>query len=276
MEKQNRNMALTIVAIVAVLVILALVCALAGRAAPGMEGTATADAIATQVALTVTASFGTPAPTPTVGSTATQPPAPTPTATFAPDDLRAGLGEPHWRDAFDNDANWTLYDTTESRTEIGNGFLYYTMKQPQEPSNWTITRPEIRNFYLEATATTPGQCSGKDRYGLFFRAPDENHGYLFGFSCDGMFRLAKWDGQNFEVLLDWTPNGAIRAGANQTNRVGVWLEDDHFRLYANGVLLAEYDDDQFNGRNQFGFHIGSENTANFTVAFDELVYWELE
>ncbi|TAK11650.1 MAG: hypothetical protein EPO32_11510 [Anaerolineae bacterium] len=283
-EQRNRNLGLTIFGAIAVLVVLVLICALSLSGAPeaGAEGTVTAEAIATQVALTVEAARGTPTATLPPTQTATPGPSDTPapvataTATFAPEDPRTGLGEPHWRDGFINADNWTLYDNDQSRTEVLSGAFAYTMKQPQEPSNWTITRPEIQNFYLETTATTPGECSGKDRYGLFFRAPDENHGFLFGFSCDGMFRLAKWDSENFEVLIDWTPHDAIRAGANQTNRVGVWLEGDHFRLYANGILLAEFDDAQFNGSNQFGFHIGSENTAEFTVLFDELVYWELE
>jgi hypothetical protein len=278
LESRNRNLALTIIGGAVLLLLLALVCVFSVRATSSPEETATADAIATQVALTVAASLGTPSATAsqTAALSATPAPEATATATFAPDDLRAALGEPNWRDAFDNDANWTLYDSDESRTEIRGGFFLFTMKQPQEPSHWVITRPEIQHFYLETTVTTPRQCSGKDRYGLFFRAPDENHGYLFGFSCDGMFRLAKWDGENFEVLIDWTAHGAIRAGANQTNRVGVWVEDDHFRLYANGVLLAEYDDEQFNGSNHFGLHVGSENTPEFTAAFDELVYWEFE
>jgi hypothetical protein len=245
-------------------------------AAARAQFTATGQQQATQAAASETPAPPTPIeePSHTPEPTATQPPTATPTLTS--EDPRASLGDPDWRDAFNTEGNWTLFDTADVRSQIKDGRFLYTMKKAQGPSSWTISWPAVKDFYLEATAITPAACAGKDRYGLMFRAPDPNHGYIFSFSCDGMYRLAKWDGKDFDILIDWTADAAILAGPNQTNRIGVRAVGHTFKLYANGVLLDEITDGEYNDKYKFGFNVGAEKTDGFTVAFDEIAYWEIK
>ena len=107
------------------------------------------------------------------------------------------------------------------------------------------------------------------------RAPEENQGYVYGFTCNGRYRLYAWDSETYRPLRDWTVSSAIHTGANQTNVLGIWLVEDTIRLYANGQLLAEFTDEEFSS-GQFGLFIGSADNVDFSVYVDEVATWELE
>ena len=176
-------------------------------------------------------------PTDTIAPTDTL--APTSTPTSVPGDPKLSLGNPDYTDTFDQTYNWYPYDSSTTKAEIKNGKFFYTMKGTKSSSEWTLSWPEIKDFYLEVTAKTPDTCDGKDRYGLLFRAPDPSQGYLFYVSCDGQYRLALWDGSNFDILVDWTVANVINKGPNETNRLGVWAEGKKITLYINGEKLIQ-------------------------------------
>ena len=149
--------------------------------------------------------------------TATATVTPTETLTFTPttppDDPKLSLGKPDWEDHFDTAANWTLFDSSTTKTEVKNGRMLFTMYDTLNYSEWTVTWYKTENFYMEVTATTPNTCKGKDRYGLFFRAPDPSQGYIYTFSCDGSYRLSSWDGDTFNDLVKWSSSDHIISGA---------------------------------------------------------------
>ena len=205
--------------------------------------------------------------------TATPTEAASSTPTLPPEDPKNSLGAYDWQDAFNNGANWTLYDEPDFKSEVTGGKYVMTKKSLEFGEVWEVSWPQVTNFYLEVTATT-GACAGKDRYGLFFRAPDPAKGYLFGLSCDGQFRFTKWDGSEYKVIVNWTGSPQIKAGANQTNRLGVMALDKNYTFYVNGVQVGTAVDSEFTGEGKFGFFIGAEQTANFSVAFDDLTYWD--
>jgi hypothetical protein len=141
---------------------------------------------------------------------------------------------------------------------------------------WGIsTHGPLEDFYLEATFTTGSECSGLDRYGVLARAPEPDRGYVFGFSCDGRYRLYKWDGQNYVGLQEWASTSHIQPGSNQTNRLGFWANGNTIRLYANGRLLVEIQDSTFD-EGVFGLLVGSVNTDNLKVFVEDMAYWELD
>jgi len=186
------------------------------------------------------------------------------------------LGSPDWRDTMDSSAYWYLVDTDTTRFSMDEGRLKMTVLDPGSSDEWGLSlRPEIDNFYLQATFITGGTCADADRYGVLLRAPNPNQGYVFGFSCTGRYRLYTWDGENYRGIQEWRASGAIRVGANQTNILGVWMDGETIRLYANGQLLAEFTDDQFDS-GKFGLFIGSADTTNFTVFVDEVATWDLD
>jgi hypothetical protein len=185
------------------------------------------------------------------------------------------LGNPDWRDAMDASTYWYLVDTDSTRFSMDESRLQMTVLDPGSSDEWGLSlRPEVDNFYLQATFITGDTCADADRYGVLLRAPDPSQGYVFGFSCSGRYRLYSWDGETYRGIQEWRSSSAIRAGANQTNVLGVWMDGETIRLYANGQLLAEFTDDQFDA-GKFGLFIGSPETDNFTVYVDEVATWDL-
>lgn len=188
-------------------------------------------------------------------------------------DPKLNLGEPTWKDTFDDGNNWPLYQDNHVQMQVKGGALQMTALNPGKWESWMLSWPEISNFYLELTAT-PENCSGKDHYGLLARAPDASHAYLFSITCDGQYSFRLWDGDQFKNLIDWAASPAILTGANQTNRLGLMAEGDKFTLYANGNLLTSVNDSTHES-GAFGVSISSANTPDFKVNFSEIAYWDL-
>lgn len=248
--------------------------------------TPTPDLVATQVAtmlagkptadLQVTLTPTQQQPTPEI-VVATPTPSAQATATAVAGDPLTSLGEPVYRDTFENAGLWGLdtpYDDGHTRVEIINNRLVLTSLKAESWMGWRTTYPKPGNAYIEATFTG-GECSGGDQYGLVFRSTDGGSGF-FIVTCDGRFSLTHFDGSVFSRLLEWQPSGAILTGPNQTNRLGVWLDGSQIRLYANGSLLAETSDDQLAAEGSFGALIAAVKTANFSVSLSEIAYWNIE
>lgn len=224
-------------------------------------------------------------PTPTESPTATQAsptatqttsPSPVPTATLSTGDPKTGLGEPAFIDTFDSDANWSLYTDDHVSFTVRDSNMVMVAFEPERYTGWTITWPQISDFYLEITAEQQ-QCSGLDHYGMIFRTErdDEDYvGYFFGISCDGQYYLSNWDGSRYVPLIDWTPSDAILTGSDQTNRIGVMAEGNRISLYANGKLMKEFNDDTYQ-EGRFGVGIGSVNTTDFNTWVHEIAYWDI-
>jgi hypothetical protein len=186
------------------------------------------------------------------------------------------LGAPDWQDTFNNSANWYLLDTSNTKFTVEDGHMVMNALKSGQGEEWGISNHgPLEDFYLEATFTTGSECSGLDRYGVLARAPEPDRGYVFGFSCDGRYRLYKWDGQNYVGLQEWASTAHIQPGSNQTNRLGFWAKGNTIRLYANGRLLVEIQDSTFD-EGVFGLLVGSVNTDNLKVFVEDMAYWELD
>ena len=212
--------------------------------------------------------------TATVLPTGTSTSSPTIIPTQSSSDPRAGLGDPEFRDTFDTADNWPIYTDTHVKFEVSDGRMMMTAFEPDFYNGWMLSWINPTNFYLEITAVN-GVCSGKDRYGVVFRAPNGDAGYLFGFSCDGRYSLWYWDGKKEIDIVDWTTSSLIEAGEGKTNRMGVKVNGDRFTLYANGSLLTEVQDDN-SDKGEIGLFVGAAATANFTAFVEELAYWNLK
>lgn len=186
------------------------------------------------------------------------------------------LGAATWTDNLDNANNWYLLDTANTKWTEGNGQLILTSISPSKGEEWGLSdQPSMDDYYLQATFITGGTCSGFDKYGVLVRAPEDNKGYVYEFSCDGHYRLYTWDGQHYNALQEWTNTNSVKTGPNQTNIMGIHMKGTDIRLYANGKKIAEFTDNSYD-HGQFGLVIGSVNTNNFTVYVDQVAYWELK
>lgn len=249
---------------------------------PGVVATLTA---AAEQPAVLAAQTLTPTITPTLEFTATprpdlptMPPIPTMTlpAPEAPDrnpgDPALRLGEPDWQDPFDNADNWTEYTGQNSQIEITDGQFRITMFEPSAVPTWWVSWPQVSNFYAEVLAVMPPVCEGKDRIGWIFRSPDPAKGYRLEISCDGQYRMLVFDEDGAEVVVAWSSSEYLLGGPNQINRLGIWAQGKVLQIHLNGVAVAglEHNDHR---TGTFGFSVTSENTPNFTAAFDDLTFW---
>jgi hypothetical protein len=217
----------------------------------------------------------TPIPTDTLEPSPTSPPTNTAAPTQVDDDPIAQLGEPDWRDTFENASNWPIYSDEDVEMRITEeNRLRMTSLQADTWESWMVSRPILENFYLEVIAS-PGECSGFDRYGLMARAASNaSRQYLFGLTCDGKYSFRIWNGEAFVMLVPWTANSAINTGEEATNRLVLLAEGSSFTLYVNGEPLNTIQDDTF-AEGTFGLFIAGLVTDNFNVWFEEVSYWEL-
>lgn len=223
-----------------------------------------------------------PSPTPTAGASPTATPLPTPSG--PPLDPQARWGSPTLVDNMDSDANWagqdgSLPDTPNIRLSLQNGEMLVTGKRLFFET-WWFSWPFLSDFYLQMTAR-PAACAGKDAYGFILRGPPRGtgsgHGYVVAVSCDGAVMVRRIDGTDpysAVDLLGWTPSGAVKAGAEQTNIVGVLAEGDRLTVYVNGFKVAEVVDATYR-EGRFGLWVRPDQTLNFTYAVDSLAYWDL-
>lgn len=220
-------------------------------------------------------------PTATLQLTPTPSPTATPVASFTPlatptlpsGDFRTQLGSPLWSDTFTSGAGWPLGEDDFTRAEVEDGSLALTGLSTSD--GWRLTGREIEDFYLEMTVDT-GSCSANDHYGLIFRVPElkaADRGYLAGFTCGGRYSLRAWDGESMTSLIAATASSSIQAGSDRTNRMGVLADGDRLVLYANGIQLAELEDDTFTDSGFFGIFVGARQTEEFTIYVSEIAYW---
>lgn len=203
-------------------------------------------------------------------------PIPTPIAGDPPDIL----GPPAFLDTFDTDDNWNTYNNDCYQSSISSGTYNMTAKGKkgfETITCWEATWPRINNLYLEAETKSPETCSGRDRWGLFFRGPDTQRGYVYLLTCDGEFVMGNLDGQNVQIIQSFSTSGAVNAGPGQTNRIGVLANGSNFSLYVNGARLSDVTDSAYTSNGvRIGLAIGSSDTENMTVNFDNFAYWELK
>jgi heat shock protein HslJ len=186
------------------------------------------------------------------------------------------LGQPSGLDPFDTANNWTLYDNACFKSDISGGFFTMNAKGMSQVSCWEVSWPVIQNYYAETLVIMPAACQAEDRFGLFFRTPDNMSGYLLGLTCDGRYSMTAWDGQTTTVLVEPTANPAIVSGAGQPNRLGVVAAGGAYALYANGTLLQVLQDYSFTEAGRLGYFVRAASESGFTVQYDSLAVWLLE
>ena len=206
-------------------------------------------------------------------------PTQTPTASPTPDPIEEDpatvLGGPDFYDAFDNSNNWAKYNNECFANEIENGLFYMTAKGKNGVACWTSISSKIQDLYIQTQLQNPGTCQPDDNFGIIFRSPDNQRGYLFGLSCDGRMGLSNWDGENANAIVPWSTNPAINVGPNAVNRIGIVAYGGEFLLYANGKLVAQSVNPDHLGVGKIGYYVYASSEGAFTVKFDDLAYWLL-
>lgn len=207
---------------------------------------------------------------------------PTATATPPAGDPASTLGNTTGSDPLDSRDKWAWPSGEDDYVKVSFADGKMLMTGLTNYAGWRLPSvSQQTDTYIELTANS-GTCTGKDSYGIIFRVPvlkDPTQGYLYEVTCDGYYRLWKWDGEVSPnglatVLVSWGQSTFINAGANQSNRLGVMVKENTYTLYMNGEKIATASDAAFDA-GFFGVFVRSVETDDYTVKLDALRYWEL-
>jgi hypothetical protein len=201
--------------------------------------------------------------------------------TGAPTTSGVNLGPPTRVYTFDSKAETPFYlgDGTDIGYKVDNGELIMTAFEPTG-DQWRVAEAgQFGNLALEANFRTGSKCTGRDGYGMIVRAPSQpdniiNSAYVFGFNCDGQYRVYRMDNGHYTAIQNWTNHPGLQPGPNQRNIMTVVANGDKLQLYANSTLVYEFIDPTY-PRGLFGLMIGSGGTEDFQVAVEQLSLWEL-
>ncbi|HSF81865.1 MAG TPA: hypothetical protein VLA49_11565 [Anaerolineales bacterium] len=215
---------------------------------------------------------------------------PLPTATRTPAitfDPFTAYGKPKYQNPMEIPyyGEWTaagekeLPDDRNLRLRFKDGQLYVTGKRP-EFSTWWFSYHTLSDAFIEFTFNSE-DCSGEDAYGFIFRgAPHKagiSYGYVVSFTCEGtlwLFRLdgaEPWEVESLEALDEVD---AINAGPDEENVIGVQAEGERLVVYANGVQVAEVEDDHFE-KGRVGVFVRSGRPGSYTYRVTNFAYWLL-
>lgn len=198
------------------------------------------------------------------------------TPTMTPEaDPRDELGSSTWGAVFDDGTEtWFQYENEQFKSEVRDNKLVLTAKKANSFDTWVMSYPQLDNAYLEVVFTTGEVCTGKDRYGVLFRAPDNTKGYLYNVACDGSYQLRIWDGEQFTDMINWTVDANIATGPGVNQRLGIWAEGDRLVLYVNGFEVGQVQDSTFSS-GTFGVNIAAVQNEGFTVDVIEAKAWDI-
>ncbi len=193
------------------------------------------------------------------------PPTPTPTPTPIPPErilFQDDFSDPNsgWTRF---KAEWGISDYINGRYRIGVG-LAYTDLWANPGLDFTDVRIEV-----DAQAVAGSEYNS---FGVLCRYQDDQNFYFFILSNAGYYAIIKMiDGEQYQLTPErqLAVRGIIRPGS-QVNRVQAECVGDHLRLYANGHLLAEVQDDTF-AHGDVGLIAGAFTDAGVIVEFDNFV-----
>jgi hypothetical protein len=173
-------------------------------------------------------------------------------------------------DDFSSSRNSWLSEVTE-QAEKGyeDGEFRITVYEP-EYSTWSYPDPprDFADFALEVDAR---RVSGPldNEFGVQVRyQPDTDAFYLFAISSNGFYSVQKYEGGEWQRLVDWTESPAIQQG-DAVNRLRLTCQGERMRFFANGEQLTQWRDASFRS-GSVGLLASSADKGGVVVAFDNL------
>ncbi len=112
------------------------------------------------------------------------------------------------------------------------------------------------------------------RAGMFLRYQDGIGGYGILVSAQSTYLVGYYETppggeMAWKTILNWTTHTALLPGPNQSNRLRVVAQGNHFRVYLNGVMATSIRDDLYQ-QGQLRLAVEPSEKSDILVAFSEL------
>jgi len=188
--------------------------------------------------------------------------------------ISPNLGEIIFSEDFSSAHGWTVEDTNRGSINVKNYEINLIINEPKAFLYSVSEEAQFTDFYVEIIAR-PSLCSGKDEYGLMFRATKNITYYRYSLSCDGEVRLDRIIGGVAFSPQSWLPSASVPSAAPSESRLGVWAVGDEFHFFINGEKQFTITDNQIT-KGSFGVFARSAGENAVTVSFTDLLVHEIE
>jgi hypothetical protein len=220
-----------------------------------MSATALAEAVNTAYPMTATAEAAwTPTPTPP------------PTATVTPT-VTATADGPLLQDNFSKIlSGWSINSFDEGSLGYADGKYQLTVISTKWDV-WSYLGKSFVDAKISVDASVVAS-TGNGIFGVLCRLQDDDNFYALEVSEEGFFKIWKRvDGED-TALYDWENSDAIPIGVPLTIHAG--CAGNQITLGVNDTVLATVQDDSFT-KGKVGLIAGTDDTGNFSVAFDNFM-----
>jgi hypothetical protein len=215
--------------------------------------------------------FSTETPTPTI---IWFPPTNTPTFFLTQpatptQEYRPGVGSLIFSDSFDQPALWNTTNSESASAAVTRNQLVLSISGPGPLSITSLrSQPETGDFFAESMVDI-SLCSGKDQYGMIFRASGSANYYRFAINCSGQMRLERLRAGETYPLNDWLPSGDAPFGAPAQVKIGVWAVGREMRVFLNDHYQVSVLDPVFSS-GTIGFFVFASGQNPVTISFSNL------
>jgi hypothetical protein len=179
------------------------------------------------------------------------------------------VGSLIFSDSFDQPALWNTANSESASAAVTRNQLVLTISGPGPLSITSLrSQPETGDFYAEAMVDI-SLCSGKDQYGMLFRASGSANYYRFAINCSGQMRLERLRAGETYPLNDWLSSGDAPFGAPALVKIGVWAVGREMRVFLNDHYQVSVLDPVFSS-GTIGFFVFASGQNPVTISFSNL------
>jgi hypothetical protein len=205
-------------------------------------------------------------PTDTLAPLSTRASTPTP-------ETRPGLGPVIFTDDFSDESQWLTAESSQGSAIIIDNRIVLAVREPNVGMLSLRDGPILSDFYAEIVAR-PRLCTGRDDYGLLYRAGSPNDYYRVALTCDGTVRTDRILSGQASVMILPTRSGDVPPGAPGEVRIGIWASGPEMRVFLNDHYQFTVFDPLFRSGTLGVFARSAGNTA-VTITFSDLVVSEV-
>ncbi len=230
-----------------------------------------------------------PSATPPVSATATKTPTALPTLT-AGDIISVVKHYPSdYQDFFVAQNQW---ESLDGKAQVSEGNLTITDTESTTSFRWSTNLSQTlpADYFLAEVTVTLRLCSGSDSYGLMIRVdpdPNKGTGYALEVSCQGSYRIRRFDapsrttelthtaeGINITEPGGWTPSDVITNRIGAQNRIGLLARGNKLWAVINEKVLRSAIDDQYRS-GCFALYVNAVEHSKASVSFDDFAIWKI-
>lgn len=175
-------------------------------------------------------------------------------------------------DEEDMTENWQGTQDTIGIVSVNEGSITLSVNSSRGTLTALRKFTSLSDFYFESVMTV-NLCKKEDQVGVIFRAAGSQSYFRLLFKYDGRYSLQEVTGGQPIVLVDWSVSNQLQPGLNAPVKVGIWAYGKTIRIYLNGQLLDEVENNTFyNGG--IGFYARAAGDTNVTVNFSGINVYE--